>query len=119
MAKLEELKRGTLFLQGEKASLAYIRLLFDTLITGTPDFDFSRYIGPTSEIVQSTDFETAIVKIQMGKEVELTDNEKDTVACLLKNDQSAAVSDDDKKDVYLRMLDVLFIWIYCLLNNLI
>jgi hypothetical protein len=61
-----------------------------------PHFAFNNYLSLDAQIVHSKEFESAIIKIQTGKEDELTHTERMTIKPLRK---TAVVNDEEDDEV--------------------
>ena len=79
---LEDLKgiqQATKLLQKNDCKLEGVRDIFDELIKDHPEME--EYLAPDSNIVESGNFETGIVKVQCGREDSLTAAEKAAISC--------------------------------------
>ena len=93
--KLATLDSVTMALQRESTDASCVRLLFNEIKRKFPDLDGSdKYLSPTARIIRSPNFESGIVKIQDGKEKEMTTDEQ--LAC--KNLRKHIVVEEDNPD---------------------
>jgi hAT family C-terminal dimerisation region len=83
-AALSDFKSISVALQHRERTIADANYLFQKLIAAFPTHDFSKYLGRDANIIHDQDFENAIIKIQSGKEDDLTIAEEDSVMSLLK-----------------------------------
>lgn len=81
---LIQLKSVTESLQKTNLTLAESEMLLETVIDEFPEFPFEDFISNVAQIVAHPFFESAIVKIQNGKESELIIEEQKAAAALLK-----------------------------------
>jgi hypothetical protein len=89
---LENLVSVTVTQQHRDTTLSNSNFLYRTIIAEHPDAEsFQQYLLPTSPIVHCPTFENAIVKIQEKKEGDLTEEEAESVACLLRDGAAAPV----------------------------
>jgi hypothetical protein len=89
----------------ERKTLSQCRTLFDGLIETFERYPDRRlrcsldHLRPDADIVNNPDFESGIVKIQEGRERNLSRNEKNAVKAFKKVDAAAAAADDDQEEV--------------------
>ena len=72
--KCEEFYGYTLALQSEDITMYETRLLLDRLISRYPDM--AHHLAPDAEIVQCVAFESAVVKVQAGNALQLSEDER-------------------------------------------
>ena len=77
---LATLDSVTMALQRESTDASCVQLLFNKIKRKFSDLDGSdKYLSPTARIIRSPNFESGILKIQDGKEKEMTTDEQ--LAC--------------------------------------
>ena len=88
LENLDELNSVILALQRESTDLAFVRLLFDKIVTRVPDFNGQqqRYLLPKSPIVKYPDFESGVEKITDKADDSLTKDEEFACRQLLLKD---------------------------------
>ena len=90
---LIELKSVTESLQRSNLTFGESEVLLESVIAAFPLFPFADYLSIYANIVAKPFFESAIVKIQDGKEMELSLDEEDAVVVLRKNTEEAEDGD--------------------------
>jgi hypothetical protein len=90
-AALSDFKSISVALQHREHTIADANYLFQKLIAAFPTHDFSEYLGRHANIIHDQNFENAIIKIQSGKEDDLTIAEEDSVMSLLKEPVDIAI----------------------------
>jgi hypothetical protein len=90
LKNLEAFKSVTLSLQKEEVTLLQSHFLFQSVIAEFTNFTFEDYIGENAAIVHAPIFEDALIKIQDGRESDLTAAEVESVSRLQKASNSNA-----------------------------
>ena len=80
LVKLDDLNAICLALQDDECTMSDVRRMFDTVIEDYPDA--TRRLGENAEIVRAPCFESAVVKIQNGIEVAMSDEEAASITVL-------------------------------------
>src|SRR4051812_34020531 len=65
---LADFKSVTIKLQNRDTTILKSHVLFQSLITEFPGFDFAKYIGTTADIIHDRIFENEIIRIQGNNE---------------------------------------------------
>ncbi|KAH9143603.1 hypothetical protein AeRB84_012396 [Aphanomyces euteiches] len=97
---LVALNKVTLDLQSESTRLRDVRACFDFLLDIYPEM--ASQISANGEIVQYPEFETAVVKVQMGNISALTPAERRSVAHLQSGGPSGDGEDDERLSLFER-----------------
>jgi hAT family C-terminal dimerisation region len=80
---LADFKSVTIALQRRDMTIKESDVLFQSIIDAYKDFNFEGYLGAHSDIIHDKPLESAVLKIQSGKENTLTELEKGAVEQLL------------------------------------
>jgi hypothetical protein len=80
---LADFKLFAIALQALDISMKESDVVFQSIIDEYTEFDFESYLGADASIIHNQALETAIVKIQLSKEGNLTEVEKQAVSKLL------------------------------------
>ena len=95
---LYELKSVTETLQRPTLTFLESEILLNSVIVAFPLFPFNSYLSIESNIVSNPDFESAIIKIQDGRELDMSVEEREAVNGLMK---SASVLEEDENGLSL------------------
>lgn len=97
MHLMKSLDSITICLQRDNAKLSEVRVLFDTVINLVPELNDR--LKSDADIVECINFETAVSKIQSNRSEDLTEEEKDSVKCLKRVNDSICDIETFPKDL--------------------
>lgn len=104
LQQLEAIQETSKKLQKQTTKIADVRILFDLLLENSALNAVHQYLKPESDVVECKSFENAIVKLQLNKAQDLTNEEKEAVR-KLKFHENQLGTDEESGLINFRNLD--------------